>query len=127
MLLVYGFCEGNGRRSVRIYMERFPNRRIPNHQTFANIERHLRETGSFEKKFEGRGRMRTTRTVEKEEAILERVEEEPSISTRRLEHEVEVPKTIVNDVLKEQLLHPYHVQKVQELLPIDAPYFLSIY
>lgn len=125
MLLVYGFCQGNGRQSVRVYMERFPNRRIPNHQTFANIERHLRETGSFEKKFEGRGRMRTTRTVETEENILERVEEEPSTSTRRLERELHVPKTIVNEVLNEQLLHPYHVQKVQELLPTDPPMRLT--
>lgn len=121
MLLVYGFCQGNGRQSVRVYMERFPGRRIPNHQTFANIERHLRETGSFERKFEGRGRNRTTRTIENEEDILVRVEEEPNISTRQLEHELEVPKTIVNDILKEQFLHPYHIQTVQELLPIDPP------
>lgn len=50
---------------------------------------------------------------------MARVEEEPSISTRQVERELAVPKTIVNDILQEQLLHPYHVQPVQELLPID--------
>lgn len=125
MLLVYGFCQGNGRRSARVYERRFPNRLVPNHQTFASIERHLRETGSFERTFEGRGRMRTTRTVELEEEILDRVEEEPSTSTRRIGRELHIPKTIVHNVLKEQLLYPFHVEKVQELLPIDPPMRLA--
>lgn len=65
MLLVYGFCQGNGRKSVRVYMQRFPTRRIPNHQTFASIERHLRETGSLKSNFEGRGRNRITRMLKR--------------------------------------------------------------
>ncbi|KAJ8957272.1 hypothetical protein NQ318_007836 [Aromia moschata] len=43
MLLILGFCEGNCHRSVREYHQRYPNRRTPNHQTFKNIERRLRE------------------------------------------------------------------------------------
>lgn len=119
MLLVFGFCQGNGRESIRVYRERFPNRRVPNHQTFANIERRLRENGSFQSRNADRGRQRTTRTADLEEQILDRVEEDPKISTRRLGLELQVPKSIVHDVLKEQLLHPYHVQQVQDLLPID--------
>ena len=41
------------------------------------------------------------------------------VSTCRLDQGFIVPKTIVNDIIKKQLLHPYHVQIVQELLPID--------
>lgn len=33
MLLVYGFCKGNGHVSVRIYRQRFPNRQVASHQT----------------------------------------------------------------------------------------------
>lgn len=119
MLLVYGFCECNGRQSVRVYRERFPDRIVPNHQTFANIVRRLRENGSFKKRSFDSGRQRTTRTVETEEQILNRVEDDPKASTRHLGLQVAVPKSIVHDVLKEQLLYPYHVQKVQDLLPID--------
>lgn len=119
MVLVYGQCQCNGRESVRAYREKFPNRRVPNHQTFGNIVRRLRETGSLKPKHSDRGRQRTRLTVELEERILERVEEDPKISTRRLGHQLEVSKDVIHTVIKEQLLHPYHLQKVQELLPLD--------
>lgn len=119
MLLVYGFCQGNGRESVRVYRERFPNRRVPNHQTFANIERRLREHGRFEPRNADRGRERTTRIAEVEEEILDRIEGNPKLSVRPLGLELAVPKSTVHEVIREQLLHPYHVQTVQELLPID--------
>lgn len=82
MLLVFGYCSGSGRESVRVYREKFPNRRIPNHQTFAAIERRLRETGSFIPVTANYGRQRTIRTPEVEEEILERIAEDPKLSTR---------------------------------------------
>lgn len=119
MVLVYGQCQCNGRKSVRVYREKFPNRRVPNHQTFGNIVRRLRVTGSFKPKHTDRGRQRTRRTVELEERVLERVTEDLKISTRRLGNELEVSKDVVHRVIREQLLFPYHLQKVQELLPVD--------
>lgn len=44
---------------------------------------------------------------------------DPKINHRCSGFELEVPNPVENKVLKEQLLHPYHFQKVQELLPID--------
>ena len=119
MLLVYGFCQGNGRRSVRVYRDRFPNRRIPNRTIFANIERRLRETCTFTARIHNSSRQQTARNVEQEEAILEMIDEEPEISTRAIERTIAVPKTTVNRVIREQLLHPFHSQRVQDLLPID--------
>lgn len=119
MLLVLGYCEGNCRRSVRVYGERFPNRRVPNHKTFANIERRLRETGSFRPATANRGRARSIRTPHVEEEILERIEENPGVSSRCLGLEVGVSKNVVHRVLQEQMLYPYHVQGVQELLLAD--------
>lgn len=119
MLLVFGYCEGNGRESVRVYRERYPNRRIPNHQTFAAIERRLRETGSFTPLTANYGRQRAIRTPEVEEQILERIAEDPKLSTRRLGLEVGVSKDVVHRTLKEQQLHSYHIQKVQDLLAPD--------
>lgn len=68
-------------------MERFCDRRIPNHQTFANIERHERK----------------------------------DVSTRRLERDFYLPKTIKHDILH-PLLHPCHGQKVHKLLLINQPF-----
>ncbi|XP_066261268.1 uncharacterized protein [Euwallacea similis] len=119
MLLTYGFCRGNGRKSVRTYHDMFPNRRIPNHQTFARIERRLRETGSLAPYMVNCGHPRTIRTSAAEEQILERINGEPSISCRRLCLELNISKSVINRVTKDYLLHPYHLQKVQELLPGD--------
>lgn len=120
MLLVYGFCQGNARDCVRVYSERFPNRRIPNRKTFTTVERRLRETGRFRPVTADYGRNRTVRVPDVEEEILERVTEDPSTSTRRLSLELGISKNSINRVLREQLLHPYHVQQVQDLFPEDA-------
>ena len=37
MRLMYGKANGNGREAVRLYSERYQNRRIPNHKLFANL------------------------------------------------------------------------------------------
>ena len=119
MLLVYGYCQGNSLQSCRVYSERFPNRRTPNHKTFAEVERRLRETGSFAPVSINYGRVRTVRTPEVEEDILDRIEENPKLSSRRLGLEVGASKDTVNRVTREQLLHPFHVQRVHDLLPHD--------
>ena len=81
---------------------------------------HLRDHGTFKPQPHDRGCYRTQRILQAEEQILERVEEEPDIITRRLAAEVEVLQFIYR-TLKEQGLHPYHVQKVQALEPADFP------
>ncbi|KAF2901301.1 hypothetical protein ILUMI_04879 [Ignelater luminosus] len=114
MLLAPDFCEGNLRQSVRVYQERFPNRYVPNYQTFANIERRLRKLGvhgTLIKDF--------VRNPDVEEEILERLEEDPGASWRGLSRQIRVSKNVVHKVIKEQLLRPYHIQSVQELLSID--------
>ena len=47
------------------------------------------------------------------------MEEEPNISTCPLAAKVGVSQFVVHHTLKEQGLHPYHVQKVQALEPAD--------
>lgn len=120
MLLVLGFCEGNCRRSVREYHERFPNRQVPNHKTFARIERRLRENGKLEPLTANCGRARVIRNPQVEEDILETLEEHPETSTRILSRQIGVSKDVVQRVIKEALLRPYHLQSVQELLPADS-------
>ena len=76
---------------------------------------HFRDNGTFKPQTHNRGRDRTERILQAEEQILERVEEEPDISTRRLAADVGVSQIVVHRTLKEQGLYPYHVQKVQAL------------
>jgi hypothetical protein len=75
--------------------------------------------GSFKPKPGGVGRPRQTRTVEAEEHVLQLVEENASTSVRKLSSECNITKTIVHDILKEQLLHPYHIQKVHAMSEAD--------
>lgn len=119
MLLVYGICNSSGREAVRVYHERFPNRQTPNHQTFANIERRLRETGELKPRRHDAGRPRQARALAAEEEILEMVHDNPGTSTRLLQHQTGVSKSTANRIIKEQLIHPFHIQFVQELLPPD--------
>jgi hypothetical protein len=54
-----------------------------------------------------------------EPQILETVEENPPTSIRQLVREFQVSQFVVCRTLKEQGLHPYHVQRVQALQPND--------
>lgn len=115
MLLIYGEARCNGRAASRLYAERFPERRIPAHTLFARINQRLRETGSVEIKRLDNGAQRTIRTPEFEEEVLRRFENNPAESTRAVADAMRVNHVSVWEVLHEQLLHPYRLQKVQEL------------
>nr|CAH7726603.1 unnamed protein product [Callosobruchus chinensis] len=54
-----------------------------------------------------------------EDEVLEAVEEDPSTSLRAIEITTGVPKSTAHRILKRHELHPYHVQRVQTLLPAD--------
>ncbi|KAJ3654315.1 hypothetical protein Zmor_013510 [Zophobas morio] len=82
MVLMYGQALGNSLA--------FPERRLPNHKTFANVVQRLRENGKFQPRFSDRGRERTERTLDAEEEILNVVENDPGISIRRLSYRVGV-------------------------------------
>lgn len=116
MLLVLGFCEGNCRRSVEEYRRRFPNRIIPHRETFSNVERRARETGKFLNNTRERA---VALRPQVEVAILNAIQDDPHISTRNLSRQIGISQSSVHRVIRRNLLHPYHVQKVQELLPGD--------
>ena len=61
------------------------------------------------------------RILHAEEEILEHVEEENHIITRRLAAEVGVSQFVVRTMDKRTRPHPYHVQKVQGCEPVDCP------
>lgn len=119
MLFILTSCQGNAAGAVREYRRRYPNRRVPNLRTFLGVERRLRETGQVLITTPRLGRPRNIRTPQVEEAVLEAVEEDPEISTRRLGLQLGLRQSSVWRILHDQQLHPYHHTRVQELLPRD--------
>ena len=120
MHLTYGAANCNGRAAQRLYQQRYPGRRIPHHSIFESIHRHLRENGSFGRS-NGQGRRRSVRTLRFEEQVLAEIENNPSTSTRAIAFNIGTSNMNVWNVLREQLLHPFHRQRVQSLTFEDYP------
>ncbi|GFS72749.1 hypothetical protein TNCV_1421311 [Trichonephila clavipes] len=55
MRLMYGVVNGNSRAALRLYQERFPSRRMPNHKMFQRLHRQLWKNSSFIASIGGRG------------------------------------------------------------------------
>lgn len=121
MHFVYGLADGNSYEAKRIYQARYPNRVAPCTQTFVSLHRRLSETGSFARVSDIPGRPRTVRTPQLEEAVLNRIEEDPETSTRKIANEVNASHQTVLRILQDQQMYPYHIQRVQALLPRDYP------
>ena len=93
----------------KLWIERFPDRMIPCAQTFrlvvpSTLKLGPKECSNLNNKFWNASKKNPT-----------------SVGTSRLAAEVGVSQFLVHRTLKEQGLHPYHVQKVQALEPADFP------
>ncbi|KAJ8946092.1 hypothetical protein NQ318_010389 [Aromia moschata] len=110
MYLVDGWCNSNSSATKR---------RTPSRKMFDNIDRRLRETGTFYKTNRNAGRQRFARNVNVEERVLNRVWEDSTLSTRRLGMLEYISQSSVWRILHKQSLYPFHAVKVQELLPTD--------
>ena len=121
MHFVYGLSNGNSLRAARLYAERYPNRQVPHPQTFQSIHSRLSEHGSFSKQSHLCGRKRSARIPAIEEEVLNIISDHPETSTRKIGTNFNISHQTIWRILKEQLLHPYHIQRVQALLPRDYP------
>ncbi|KAJ4434714.1 hypothetical protein ANN_23282 [Periplaneta americana] len=109
---MYGKAHGNDALARRLYQERYPQRQCPDRKTFVRLHYRLCEYGKFNSHGLGRGRPRST-TPEVQEEILEAVNMTPSISTRRVALQVNVPHTTVWRLLKEyQFFNPHLVNRI---------------
>jgi hypothetical protein len=110
--LMYGLADGNGAVAQRLYRESFTERRWPDRKTFEAIDRRLREHGTLKPITRDWGRSRRTKTPQLEEEILHSVDDNPSVSTRQVAATINVDLMTVWRVLHENLLYPYHLQRV---------------
>lgn len=118
MLIVYGVAGENANVAARLYAERFPNRRHPNRNTILRCIRRAQETGCMLLNRQFAGAQLRVR-VEDEERILRAFEENPGNSVRHVARALGLSRYVVHNTLRRNGLHPYHYQRVQQLLPGD--------
>ena len=121
MIIIYGASGENAARARRMYLEKFPNRHTPSENTFLRVIQRGRETGNLQPKKGHDGGRPHRHGVDLDEEVLERVDAEPTISTRLIAKNVNASHNYVWRILKMNGLHPYHFQKVQGLTPNDYP------
>lgn len=121
MIFCYGLANGSNRRARVLYAGKYPQRRLPSAQLFSRLFQRLADSGTLAPATSDRGRPRTIRMPVVEERTLQLVEENPETSVRRIAAAVGVNYPLVWAILHEQLLYPYHVQRVQALRPQDPP------
>lgn len=108
-------------RAKEAYGRQFPNRRIPGAGTFIRIVQRLRDHGTLSSNMVDNGRARSRAMEATVDNILDEVQQHPETSTRRLALRYNVSQSTVDRSLRDHGLYPYHVQKVQALLPADLP------
>jgi hypothetical protein len=116
MIVAYGLAGENTRAAARIYAERFPGRAHPTKHTILRAVQQLRETGCLVHNKVG---VPVRLRVQDEERILDSVYENPRTSVRCIAHEFGFSRYAVHHTLRVNQLHPYHYQRVQQLLPRD--------
>lgn len=121
IIIIYGETGGSINRTYRVYRQRYPNRRRPSYNCIRDVVFRLADTGVLLPNYEGRGRESTRRVLRAEEELLQVVERNPSVSTRVAARQVGVSRSTVHRIFRRNLLHPYHIQRVQELTENDRP------
>lgn len=114
MHLIYGECLTVAVRAAALYAERYPNRHHPGPQVFVDLHNRMRADNCLVP-MGGGGRPRNARRVQAEEAVLARVYADPTTSTRAVEWVLNVSKSTVHRIIKDEGLHPYHRTQVQKL------------
>lgn len=79
----------------------------------------VRDTGAVTPRNETPGPERSRAIMDAEEEILEMVRDDPGRSTRSMARDVNVSTWTVRRALREEGMHPYHIQRVQCLSPAD--------
>ncbi|GFT14506.1 uncharacterized protein NPIL_602111 [Nephila pilipes] len=93
-----------------MYQQQYPRRRCPHHSTFAMIDRLLRKTGTFHSARSEAGRPRNILIPQMKET-MQQFTDSPSISTRAVADELDVPHTVVLNVLHTTKIYPFLIRR----------------
>lgn len=117
MHFLYGLCNGNARQAAREYRNRHPNEeRFPDHRLFIRVH------NAYVEGVRPGMPVRAGRPLlDVDDEVLAAMEEDPSTSVRQISRNTGLARTTVHRALRRQQLHPFHIQRVQALLPQDYP------
>lgn len=117
--MVYGFCDYNAAEIRRENSRRYPNRRLLNERTFANVHRCFCEGGTFRTNTRFVGNV--IQDVGVEEAVINRFAKDPrnGTGTRAVSRAFAVSQSYVSRVVPNEKLHPFYFIRVQALEPRD--------
>lgn len=107
---------GNSAEARRLYQDRHPLRRVPQHNLFQRIHQRLWEHGNFKIKTVDNWRPSEVAMANKA-AVLNELEENPTTSTRKIAQNLNLQHSMIWRISKTQVLYLYHIQRVQALLP----------
>jgi hypothetical protein len=122
MHYVYGYARGNAGLAARLYREQLIRRGGPQPAVYPDRHLFLRVHNSYmEGRLPGSSRRGGALQMDPDrvDIILEEVERDPSTSTRAIQRRTGIPRTSVHRILRMEGYHPYHIRKVQDLLPAD--------
>lgn len=119
IVILYGECNQNARRTALQYADLYPNRRHPDHRTIIKVIQRLRDQGSYRTPMIDTGAPRHVRTPDTDDRILMIFNECPETSVREVSHRIGVSKSTIHRVMKGENFHPFHYTRVQQLLPGD--------
>lgn len=113
MCFLYAECDYNAAEARRLWMVRFPLRRVPTEPTIRSAVARLCETGNAMPNHANAGRPRGVRD-EAFDAVEDYFTRNPKSSTRDAAAALGYSQTCVHNVLKKDLQwHPYHYTRVQ--------------
>lgn len=118
MVRIYYEYAHNAAEAARQYRIQFEGVRVrfPNHASILRAVQDFNMNGNvLPGAAERVGRPRTARSLHNEERVLEAIAADPGTSTRQLERGLEISRSTVNRITKDNALHPYHATKVQHL------------
>lgn len=117
MVYALGEADRNLLLATRLYKTKFPNARQPRIKTMRRVRETFENTGNvaYPKK-EVLANQLSDDTVLN---VLLAVEENPHTSVREISRAIGVPKSTINDVLRRNSYHPYHLELHQELHEAD--------
>ncbi|XP_070531446.1 histone-lysine N-methyltransferase SETMAR-like [Cardiocondyla obscurior] len=117
MIIAYGRAGENANRAAEIYAEQFPGRaHYPCNRTILRVVQRLRQTGCFVHNINNAP---ARVPVENQERILHLFEDQPDMSIRRASYQLNLSRYRIHHTLRQNALHPFHYQRVQQLLPRD--------
>ncbi|KYN15663.1 hypothetical protein ALC57_12166 [Trachymyrmex cornetzi] len=110
MVMVLGECHNNYRAAARLYVERFPLRRRPNHMTTRRLTERARG-GHLTRE---RRRHEYNETDPRVVTVLAAIHLDPHISSRRIEREIGIPRRTALRILRNLKYHAYHITLLRQ-------------